>query len=609
MALTKSLAMFLFLSLSSLLFYQSFAAFIPTAELVQLPRDLVQRQASTSSSSSATTTKKPDPQCTNGPFTRQCWGNGFSIATNYDSTWPNTHHTEFYDIEITNTTMAPDGVPRVVYSINNQFPGPTIRAKWGDTLQIRVKNSLTTNGTSIHWHGVRQWYSNHMDGTNGVTECPLAPGQTRTYTFLCTQFGTTWFHSHYSDQYSDGVVGTIIIDGPTTSNYDIDLGTYPITDWYYRPAFEIAPLVQHAVIRGPPPGDNILINGTNVKVNGTVGKYSRTTLTKGKKYKLRLINTSTNDNFKVGLDGHSFTVVTADFVPIKPFVTKWLFLAIGQRYDVIIEANQPIDSYWFHVVPQAGCSNNLNKNALAIFSYAGATSTTPSNATRSNAPPGAPDCSDPNKSLVPYVKLDVPDNYTIPQSSQLDVGFAIVKDDAQQTQVQWNLNFNAINVPWGDPTLQYVLDNNTNFPTSMNLISLPNANTWSYWVIQALQTQAPPQPHPIHLHGHDFYVLGADSGVYNNSQTLNYKNPPRRDVAMLPANGYLVLAFITDNPGAWLMHCHIAFHVSLGFGAQFLEQPDYIRSKLGIGQDWHNECNSWNQYYATAKYLQEDSGL
>ncbi|KIW49289.1 hypothetical protein PV05_10982 [Exophiala xenobiotica] len=601
--------MLFFLSLALLLFGQSLAAFVPSAELVQVPNDFVRRQASQTSISSATTTKKADSQCTNGPQTRQCWGNGFSIATNYDSTWPNTGVVVPYHLEITNTTMAPDGVPRRVYSINNQYPGPTIRANWGDTLQITVKNSLTTNGTSIHWHGVRQWYSNHMDGTNGVTECPLAPGETRTYTFLCTQFGSTWYHSHYSDQYSDGVVGTLIIDGPTTSNYDVDLGAFPINDWFYRPAFEIAPLIQNAVLRGPPPGDNILINGTNVKVNGTVGQYSRTTLTKGKKYKLRLVNMSTNDNFKVGLDGHNFTVVTADFVPIVPYSTQWLPIAIGQRYDVVINANQPIDSYWFHVVPQAGCSNNLNKNALAIFTYSGAASSTPSNATRSNAPAGAPDCNDPNKNLMPYVKLDVPDNYTIPQSSVLDVGFAIVQNTANQTKVQWNLNFTAIQVPWGAPTLQYVLNNNTNYPPNMNLISLPNANAWSYWVIQAVPTVAPAQPHPIHLHGHDFYVLGADSGIFNNSQTLNYKNPPRRDVAMLPASGYLVLAFITDNPGAWLMHCHIAFHVSLGFGAQFLEQPDYIRNKLPIGQDFSNQCASWNKYYATATYQQEDSGL
>jgi len=65
---------------------------------------------------------------------------------------------------------------------------------------------------------MRQLGSNEMDGVNGVTECPLAPGQTKTYRFQATQYGTTWYHSHYSVQYGDGLWGTIIINGPSTAN-------------------------------------------------------------------------------------------------------------------------------------------------------------------------------------------------------------------------------------------------------------------------------------------------------------------------------------------------------------------------------------------------------
>ena len=473
----------------------------------------------------------------------------------------------------------------------------------------------TLVGTSMHWHGVRQWKTNDQDGTNGITECPLAPGQTRVYKFLCTQFGTTWYHSHYSDQYSDGVRGAILINGPATANYDYDLGTFPITDWYHTPAFTLAPLIQNLVVRGPPPGDNILINGTQVALNsngtgnGTAaGKYNRTPMQAGKKYRLRLINTSTNDNFKVGLDNHTMNVIAADFVPIKPFTTQYIFMGIGQRYDVIITANQAPGSYWFHVVPQTGCSANLNTNALSIFTYTGSNATAlPPNSMRTNAPAGA-DCSDPNANLVPYVPLNVPKNGTIPTNSTLDVGFAIVNVAVNQSQVQWNLNFTSIVAPWDKPTLQYVIDNNTNdFPQRMNVVSLPDANAWTFWVIQAIGTAAPPIPHPMHLHGHDFYVLGAGSGTFDNSQPLNYNNPPRRDVAMLPAGGYLVLAFITDNPGAWLMHCHIAWHIGLGLGAQFLEEPSQITPT--ITPSFEQQCKSWNAYYPGALYKEDDSGL
>jgi FtsP/CotA-like multicopper oxidase with cupredoxin domain len=57
------------------------------------------------------------------------------------------------------------------------------------------------------------------------------------------------------------------------------------------------------------------------------------------------------------------------------------------------------------------------------------------------------------------------------------------------------------------------------------------------------------------LHGHDFYILGAGQQTWRDSDinTLNYNNPTRRDTAMLPSNGWLALAFQTDNPGAWVM--------------------------------------------------------
>jgi FtsP/CotA-like multicopper oxidase with cupredoxin domain len=180
-------------------------------------------------------------------------------------------------------------------------------------------------------------------------------------------------------------------------------------------------------------------------------------------------------------------------------------------------------------------------------------------------------------------------------------------------QLTHSLTDSSIVAQWTNPTLQTVLNNpkTPTFPPSANIISLPKANQWSFWVIQAIPTIAPPIAHPIHLHGHDFYVLGAGSGTFvnNNNQTLNYINPPRRDVSMLPANGYLVLAFITDNPGAWLMHCHVSWHVGLGLGAQFLEAQENITETVGGKKTIDDVCDSWNSYYATAPYKQEDSGL
>lgn len=546
--------------------------------------------------------------CVNNATNRQCWGNGFNIDTNMETTWPNTRQVKRYTLEIQNTTLRPDGTPRVVYAVNGQFPGPTIRCNWGDTLQITVRNKLQVNGTSIHWHGIRQWQSNPMDGTNGITECPLAPNQERTYTFLATQYGTTWYHSHHSSQYGDGTWGTIVIDGPTSANYDEDLGVMPVQDWFYQTTDQIMSRLSAGQIRGQPVGNNILINGTNVNAQGD-GKYHNNTIEKGKCYKLRLVNTGIGDTYQVGLDGHNMTVVAMDFVPIVPYNTTWLTMGIGQRYDVVICANQPMNSYWFHVVPQASCSSNSVANAVSIFTYKGSNSTIPTTG-RDNAPPSN-SCVDDNVDLIPWVPLNVPSNEVIPQTSHLDVGFAVIQNSTSGTavQVQWTLNGTAIYADWANPTLEYVKNGSTSYPKTMNLISLPDRNQWSFWVIQATNVTAPPQAHPMHLHGHDFYVLGAGTGVYDNSQTLNYINPPRRDVAMLPPLGYLVLAFKTDNPGAWLMHCHVAWHQGLGFGAQFLETAQSAQRLVNQTPAFQQQCNSWDSYDNGALYPEEGSGI
>lgn len=116
-----------------------------------------------------------------------------------------------------------------------------IYADWGDTIEVTIKNNLHENGTGIHWHGVRQLGTNHMDGVGGITECPIAPGEKRTYKFKATQYGTTWYHSHYSVQYSDGVIGGIVIRGPSTAPYDIDMGFLPFMDWFHEPMYVFSP--------------------------------------------------------------------------------------------------------------------------------------------------------------------------------------------------------------------------------------------------------------------------------------------------------------------------------------------------------------------------------
>jgi hypothetical protein len=99
--------------------------------------------------------------------------------------------------------------------------------------------------------------------------------------------------------------------------------------------------------------------------------------------------------------------------------------------------------------------------------------------------------------------------------------------------------------------------------------------------------------------------------AYNDAtdrSSLNANNPTRRDTTMLPAWGWLVVAFKTDNPGAWLFHCHMAWHVGQGLSIQYLEQLGNIPGSMNLASLTPN-CNAWRTYYPTSPFKQHDSGI
>lgn len=71
------------------------------------------------------------------------------------------------------------------------------KACWGDKIRVTVINNLNNgNGTSIHWHGIRQFRTMHMDGVNGITQCPIppnSPNNTFVYEFVAAQYGSSWY--------------------------------------------------------------------------------------------------------------------------------------------------------------------------------------------------------------------------------------------------------------------------------------------------------------------------------------------------------------------------------------------------------------------------------
>jgi hypothetical protein len=207
---------------------------------------------------------------------------------------------------------------------------------------------------------------------------------------------------------------------------------------------------------------------------GSGGKYHKNTLVKGKKYRLRLINTSLDNSFRVSLDGHNLTVIQADFVPTKPYTAQTIFIGIGERYDVIINANQNVDNYWFRARVMRSCGvNNNNGNIMSIFSYEGASSSNPTSSSW-NIPDN---CAD-EQGLTPYVVKNVPSATFAKEWKELDVTAKVGAsvNGIGGSVVQWTMNTSAIDVSWSDPTLEYVVDNNNTYDRDDNVILLPTEN-------------------------------------------------------------------------------------------------------------------------------------
>jgi len=513
---------------------------------------------------------------------------------------PITCKTVKYDFTITNTTLVPDGVERLVLAVNGQMPGPLIEANWGDTIEVTVRNALTNNGTVMHWHGMRQNYTNEMDGVASITQCPIAPGDSMTYTFKASNYGTSWYHSHYAIQTYEGVFGPMIIHGPHSDDSYDEEEMIVLQDWNHIPVDALLDKAQSVAAGGPTTLDTGLINGMNVWKGA--GKRYEMTVTSGNTYLIRLVNVAIQSTFKFYIDGHKMKVIGMDYVPLVPYETTILNINPGQRYDVLVTFDQTVGDYWMRSDNQQVCSSLTNSNDIkAMVHYSGGPMGTPA----STAYTYTSECIDePYGKLVPYAPMDAGE-----EDAEIAENVVI---GAVNNLFKWSLNGVTFFADWNDPTLYSIYNNGTVPDYSGNLaIEVPNLNEWVYVIIES----PIPSPHPIHLHGHDFLVLAQGLGSYTSSTALNLKNPPRRDVAILPGNaatrqsGYLVIAWKTDNPGAWLLHCHIGWHAAMGFALQIIENLDGIKDTVKQPANLNDNCASYNAYAAQNGIGTADSGI
>ena len=264
---------------------------------------------------------------------------------------------------------------RSFIGVNKQFPGPTLIVNENATVVVDVINLLTTEETSIHWHGMYQRNTPWMDGVGYITQCPIEAGGSFRYIFKAKPAGTFWYHSHSGAQRTDGLFGALIVRESPTMNYlpvwvkDIPANhTLSLLDWqreasldlfvqihsslgYYKDILvDQVPTRANTLYKntcsddgaeiGPIPYWSGIINGKG-RYNGiTFNKVKLSEFNVGSRkiYRFRLIGAQGNYAYRFSIDSHKLLLVATDGYFIEPVETDYIIINSGERYDFILDA-------------------------------------------------------------------------------------------------------------------------------------------------------------------------------------------------------------------------------------------------------------------------------
>lgn len=173
--------------------------------------------------------------------------------------------------------------------------------------------------------------------------------------------------------------------------------------------------------------------------------------------------TGVENHFQVSIVNHSMTIIESDFVPVDSYTTDSLFLGVGQRYDVTIDASQDVGNYWFNVTYGGGgfCGASNNPYPAAIVQYEGAADGNPA---------------DEGKTPIDHMCLDTMDIVPVVSRTVPTAAFAASSDNTMDVHLDltaptfvWYINNSSEKVDWDEPVAQYVADNRTDFPSDLNL--------------------------------------------------------------------------------------------------------------------------------------------
>ncbi|CAM0145679.1 unnamed protein product [Urochloa decumbens] len=501
---------------------------------------------------------------------------------------------------------------RSIMTVNGQFPGPTVEMSEGDSLIVRVINRGRYNVT-VHWHGVRQMRTGWADGPEYVTQCPIRPGGSYTYRFTVGgQEGTLWWHAH-SSWLRATVYGALIIRpraGVAAYPFKTPAREIPILlgEWWDMNPIDV---VRTATRTGAAPNvsDALTVNGQPGDLYGSCSSKDTATFAvkSGETSLVRFINAALNTELFVSIAGHSMTVVGADASYTKPYSTTVLMIAPGQTTDVLVTFDQPPGKYYLAARAYASAQGVPfdNTTTTAIFQYDGGAGSSPSMPTL----PAYNDTATATAfttSLRGLRRAELPSQ--VDESLFFTVGVGLFNCSSGETcggpnNTRFAASIN--NVSFVLPSTISILHAHysqqseqqgvftADFPanppvefdyTAQNVsraLWQPVPGTKVYKLKYGAAVQVVLQGtnifagenHPIHIHGYDFYILAQGFGNFDAAKDgllFNLDDPPMRNTVAVPVNGWAVIRFVADNPGVWLMHCHLDVHITWGLAMAFL---------------------------------------
>ena len=421
-------------------------------------------------------------------------------------------------------SLVGEGYPETsVWAFNGTVPGPVIRARQGDRLEITVLNELA-EPTTVHWHGLRVPVG--MDGVPFLSQPPIDPGRTFTYAFDLKDAGTFWYHPHFnsSEQVGRGLYGALIVDELEPPAVDREL-IWVLDDWRLDRDAALAPFGnRHDMSHAGRIGNSATINGTI---------RERETVRAGERVRLRLINAANARTFGLTFRDLDPWIMSLDGQPVTPrrLGHEAITLGAGMRADLILDMTGDPGSESLVVDGHYGTDYAYE---LIRLTYESAD---PIEAGGNEPPrPIAPNpIAEPDLASAMRHRLVFAGGAMGGMNGAMMGGQMMSMQELAEKGRLWAINDVVPEDIYREPSLLHVERG------SSNLVELVNNSAFE---------------HPIHVHGHTFRVLSRNGKAVPGQ--------PFRDTVLLGVDETVEIAFVADNPGKWMIHCHVLEHQSSG---------------------------------------------